>query len=87
MCKASFRLLFNNELLIIFKSRGHTGVIISLMGRRLFQVEKQFGKYTFLDWKEARFSQDFSDVESLFQISGATTEKARLPRFSLVLGI
>ena len=28
--------------LIIFKSQGHTGVIISLRGRRLFKVEKQF---------------------------------------------
>ena len=28
--------------LIIFKSRGHAGVIISLRGRRLFKVEKQF---------------------------------------------
>ena len=28
--------------LIISKSRGHAGVIISLRGRRLFKVEKQF---------------------------------------------
>ena len=28
--------------LIIFKNRGHIGVIISMRGRRLFKVEKQF---------------------------------------------
>ena len=32
---------------IIFKSRGHTGVIISLRGRRLFKGEKQFLRYKF----------------------------------------
>ena len=29
------------NLLIIFKSWGHTGVIISLRGRELFKVEKE----------------------------------------------
>ena len=28
--------------LVTFRSRGHKGVVISLMGRRLFMVEKQF---------------------------------------------
>ena len=28
--------------LIIFKNRGHIGVIISIRGRRQFKVEKQF---------------------------------------------
>ena len=37
--------------------------------------------------KEARLSQDFSVVVSSFQMMGAATEKARLPRFSFVLGI
>ena len=37
--------------------------------------------------KEARLSQDFNVFESSFQMMGAATEKARLPRFSLVLGI
>ena len=37
--------------------------------------------------KEARLSQDFNVVGSSFQTMGAATEKARLPRFSLVLGI
>ena len=37
--------------------------------------------------KEARLSQDFNVVGSAFQIMGAATENARLPRFSLVLGI
>ena len=30
------------KYLTIFKSRGRTGVIISLRGRRLFKVDKQF---------------------------------------------
>ena len=65
------------------------GVIISLRGRRLFKVEKQFLKryvFRFLR-KDARLSQDFKVVGSSFQMMGAATEKARLPRFSLVLGI
>ena len=37
--------------------------------------------------KEARLSQDFNVVGSSFQMMGAATEKARLPRFNLVLGI
>ena len=37
--------------------------------------------------KDARLSQDFKVVGSSFQMMGAATEKARLPRFSLVLGI
>ena len=37
--------------------------------------------------KEAILSQDFSVVGSSFQMIGAATEKARLPRFSLFLGI
>ena len=37
--------------------------------------------------KEARLSQDFNVVGSSFQTMGAATEKARLPRFSLFLGI
>ena len=37
--------------------------------------------------REARLSQDCYVVGSSFQMSGAATEKARLPRFSLVLGI
>ena len=37
--------------------------------------------------KEARLSQYFNVVGSPFQMMGAETEKARLPRFSLVLGI
>ena len=37
--------------------------------------------------KEAILSQDFNVVGSSFQMMGAATEKARLPRFSLVLGI
>ena len=37
--------------------------------------------------KEARLSQDFNVVGSSFQMKGAATEKAGLPRFSLVLGI
>ena len=37
--------------------------------------------------KEARLSQDFFVVGSSFQKMGAATEKARLPRFSLVLEI
>ena len=37
--------------------------------------------------KEARLSQDFNVVGSSFQMMGAATEKTRLPRFSLVLGI
>ena len=37
--------------------------------------------------KEARLSQDLNVVGSSFQIMSAATEKARLPRFSLVLGI
>ena len=37
--------------------------------------------------KETRLSQDFNEVGSSFQLIGAATEKARLPRFSLVLGI
>ena len=38
-------------------------------------------------WKGARLSQDVNVVGSSFQMSGATTEKARLSRFTLVLGI
>ena len=34
-----------------------------------------------------RLSQDFNVHGSSFQMSGAATEKARLPRFSLVLGM
>ena len=43
----------------------------------------------FLDFlrKDARLSQDFKVVGSSFQMMGAATEKARLPRFSLVRGI
>ena len=38
--------------------------------------------------KEARLSQLYYNVVgSSFQMVGAATEKARLPRFSLVLGI
>ena len=37
--------------------------------------------------KEARLSQDFNVVGSSFQRMGAATEKARLPRFSLIMGI
>ena len=37
--------------------------------------------------KDARLSQDFKVVGSSFQMMGAATEKARLPRSSLVLGI
>ena len=37
--------------------------------------------------KEARLSQDFNVVGSSFQMMSAATEKARLPRLSLVLGI
>ena len=37
--------------------------------------------------KDARLSQDFKVVGSSFQMMGAATEKARLPRFSLVVGI
>ena len=37
--------------------------------------------------KEARLSQYFNVVGSSFQTMGAATEKTRLPRFSLVLGI
>ena len=37
--------------------------------------------------KEARLSQYFDVVGSSFQMMGAATKKARLPRFSLVLGI
>ena len=37
--------------------------------------------------KEARLSQYFNVVGSSFQMMAAATEKARLPRFSLVLGI
>ena len=33
--------------LIVFKSRGHAGVIISLRGRRLINVEKQFPRDKF----------------------------------------
>ena len=65
--------------LIKFKSRGHIGVIISMRGRRLF-------KKLFLR-NEARLSQDFSVVRSSFQMMGAATETARLPRFSFVVGI
>ena len=45
--------------------------------------------YKFLEflWKDTRLSQDFKVVGSSFQMMGAATEKARLPRFSLVLGI
>ena len=42
---------------IIFKSRGHTGVIITLSGRRLFKVEKQFWRDKFWDFYGKR--QDF----------------------------
>ena len=75
--------------LIIFKSRGHIGVIISFRGRRLLKVEKQLWRDKFWDFlrKEARLSQYFSVVGSSFQMMGAATEKARLPRFSFVLGI
>ena len=38
-------------------------------------------------WKEARLSQDFNVVGSSFQMMRAATKKARLPGFSLVLGI
>ena len=37
--------------------------------------------------KEARLSQDFNVVGNSFQMIGAATEKARLPRFIFVLGI
>ena len=37
--------------------------------------------------KEVRLSQYFNVVGSSFQMSGTATEKERLPRFSLVLGI
>ena len=37
--------------------------------------------------KEVRLSQDFYVVGSSFQMMGAATENARLPRFSLVLGL
>ena len=68
--------------------RGHAGVNISLRGRRLFKVEKQFWRDKFLDfYGKMQDSQDFKVVGSSFQMMGAATEKARLPRFSLVLGI
>ena len=62
-------------------SRERTGVVISLSGRRLFKVEKQFWKDPF--WDFYRKKQDFHNI----LLSGAATEKAHLPRFSLVLGI
>ena len=37
--------------------------------------------------RPARLSQDFSVVGGSFQMVGAATEKARLTRFSFVLGI
>ena len=37
--------------------------------------------------EEARLSQDFNVVGSSIQMMGAATEKACLPRLSLVLGI
>ena len=48
------------ESLIKFKSRRHTGVIISLRYRRLFKVEKQFLKDTFLDFYGK--GQDFHNI-------------------------
>ena len=42
---------------IIFKSLGHTGVIISLRGRQLFKVEKQFWRDKF--WIFYGKRQDF----------------------------
>ena len=47
------------KLLIIFKSRGHTGVI-SLRGRRLFKVEKAILKryvFRFLPKEAKRFTR------------------------------
>ena len=65
-------------------SRGRTGVIISLKGRRLFKVKSNFEKIRFDIFTE-RPSQDV--VGSLFQMSSAATEQSCLPRFSLVVGI
>ena len=61
--------------------------MVSLRGRRLFKVEKQYLKRYVLRFlpKEARLSQDFNVVGSSFQMMGAATEKARLPMFSLDL--
>ena len=66
-------------------SRGHNiGVIISTRGPPKSNFEEiSFEIFT----KEARLSQDFSLVGISFQMMGAATEKARLPRFSVVLGI
>ena len=74
---------------IIFKSRGHTWVIISFKGPPTIYGGKAILKRRVLRClrKEARLSQDFNVVGSSFQMMGAATEKARLPRFSLVLGI
>ena len=75
---------------IIFKSRGHTGVIISFKGpptifkRWKSNIEEiSFEMFT----ERGKTSQYFNVVGSSFQMMGAATEKARLPRFSLVLGI
>ena len=46
--------------------------------------EISFGIFT---KRGKRFPQDVNVVGSSFRIMGAATEKARLPRFSLVLGI
>ena len=60
-----------------------------MRGRRQFKVEKAILNRYVLRFlrKEARLSQDFSVVGHSFQRMGAATEKARLPRFSFVLGI
>ncbi len=74
---------------IIFMSRGHTGVIISFKGPPTILGGKAILKRyvsRFLR-REARLSQDFNVVGSSFQRMGAATEKARLPRFSLIMGI
>ena len=46
--------------LIKFKSRRHLGFIISMRGRRLFKVEKQFWRDKFWDFYETR--QDFHKI-------------------------
>ena len=77
--------------LIMFKGRDHTGVIISSRAPPtiiMLRWENNFEEISFeIFTNKARLSQDFNVVASSFQMMGAATEKARLPRFSLDLGI
>ena len=76
-----------NRIIKHNREQGRAKVIIRTRDNRRFMVEMQFGINVFSFFRKIGIVSDvFKVMGSSFQILGAATEKARLPKLSFVLG-